>query len=181
MAAWSNCWTISRVTGELRRYDAQRLLWLKTIKQLLLGVEINPWSRPATNVGCVRCFLLNIYGEENWVKNDDRFSKRNGKQTQICKMFSLCVWLRLAFCEYERRYTLWSLMCSYVMACIPGADIKAGSSNCIQHNLWDIITCPCPWYLLLSRNSSYVCIHVCIYNYIYIYVFYISFKPDHFH
>ena len=28
-------------------------------------------------------------------------------------------------------------------------------SNYIRQYLWDVITCPCPWYLLLAHNSSY--------------------------
>ena len=29
---------------------------------------------------------------------------------------------------------------------------RAGTSNYIPQYLWDIITCPCPWYLLLAHN-----------------------------
>ena len=33
---------------------------------------------------------------------------------------------------------------------------RAGTSNYIIPYLWDVITCPCPWYLLLTQNSKYV-------------------------
>ena len=31
----------------------------------------------------------------------------------------------------------------------------AGTSNYTPQYLWEIITCPCPWYLLLAHKSSY--------------------------
>ena len=33
---------------------------------------------------------------------------------------------------------------------------RAGTSNYIPQILWDVITCPCPWYLLLPHTSSYI-------------------------
>ena len=35
-------------------------------------------------------------------------------------------------------------------------QISAGISNYIPQILWDVITCPSPWYLLLAHRSSYV-------------------------
>ena len=32
---------------------------------------------------------------------------------------------------------------------------RAGTSNYIPQILWDVITCPCPWYLPLAHTSSY--------------------------
>ena len=32
---------------------------------------------------------------------------------------------------------------------------RAGTSNYIPQILWDVITFPCPWYLLLAQQSSY--------------------------
>ena len=32
---------------------------------------------------------------------------------------------------------------------------RAGTSKYIPVILWDVITCPCPWYLLLAQHSSY--------------------------
>ena len=40
---------------------------------------------------------------------------------------------------------------------------RAGTSSCIPHNLWDVITCPCPWYLLLAQHSSISCCPAAIY------------------
>ena len=33
---------------------------------------------------------------------------------------------------------------------------RAGTNSYIAQYLWDVITCPCPWYLLLVQNSSTV-------------------------
>ena len=33
---------------------------------------------------------------------------------------------------------------------------RAGKSNYIPHELWDVITCPWPWYLLLAQQSQYL-------------------------
>ena len=43
----------------------------------------------------------------------------------------------------------------------------ARTSKYIPQILWDVITCPCPWYLLLAQRSSYILL---IYIYIYIYI-----------
>ena len=32
---------------------------------------------------------------------------------------------------------------------------RAEASNYIPQILWDVITCPCPWYMLLAQHSSY--------------------------
>ena len=32
---------------------------------------------------------------------------------------------------------------------------RAGTSNNIPQTLWDVITCSCPWYLLLAQRYSY--------------------------
>ena len=34
---------------------------------------------------------------------------------------------------------------------------RAGTSNYILQILWGVITCPCPWYLLVAQHSPYVC------------------------
>ena len=33
---------------------------------------------------------------------------------------------------------------------------RAGTSNYIPQILWDVITCPCPWYLLLVKHSTII-------------------------
>ena len=43
--------------------------------------------------------------------------------------------------------------------------------NNIPQILWDMITCPCSWYLLLAHYSRYIYIYVYIYIYIYIYTY----------
>ena len=44
---------------------------------------------------------------------------------------------------------IWGLVCQKQVS-------TAGASNYISQYLWDVITCPCPWYLLLPRKSSYI-------------------------
>ena len=41
---------------------------------------------------------------------------------------------------------------AHMGTCVPEADIKGGTSNHIPQYMWDVITCPCHWYLLLARN-----------------------------
>ena len=33
---------------------------------------------------------------------------------------------------------------------------RAETNNYIPQNLWDVITCACPWYLLLAKHSSFI-------------------------
>ena len=42
---------------------------------------------------------------------------------------------------------LWWLVCQKQVS-------RAGTSNYTPQLLWDVITCTCPWYLLLARKSS---------------------------
>ena len=42
----------------------------------------------------------------------------------------------------------WGLVCQKQVS-------RAGTSNYIRQTLWDVITCPCPWYLLLAHRFSY--------------------------
>ena len=43
---------------------------------------------------------------------------------------------------------LWGLVCQMQVS-------RAGTSNYITQYLWDVITCPCPWYLHLAQHSWY--------------------------
>ena len=47
---------------------------------------------------------------------------------------------------------------------MPEAGIK-GTNNYISQNLWDVIICPCPWYLLLAHHSWYVGQHMDLQQY----------------
>ena len=46
----------------------------------------------------------------------------------------------------------WGVLCQKQVS-------RAGTSNYIPQILWDVITCPCPWYLLLAQHSSIVLFH----------------------
>ena len=43
---------------------------------------------------------------------------------------------------------IWGVLCQKQVS-------RAGTSNYIPQILWDVITCPCPWYLLPAQHSSY--------------------------
>ena len=43
---------------------------------------------------------------------------------------------------------IWELVCQKQVS-------RAGTSNYIPQKLWDVITYPCPWYLLLAYKSSH--------------------------
>ena len=47
---------------------------------------------------------------------------------------------------------LWEFVCQKRVS-------RAGTSINIPQNLWDVITCPCPRYLLLAHRSTYVGFH----------------------
>ena len=44
----------------------------------------------------------------------------------------------------------------YVDLCSKKPESSAGASNYIPQILWDVITCPRPWYLHFAHNSSYL-------------------------
>ena len=46
-------------------------------------------------------------------------------------------WLAMAY--------IWEHLCQKQVS-------RAGTSNYIPQYLWDVITCPCPWYLLLAQS-----------------------------
>ena len=41
----------------------------------------------------------------------------------------------------------------YLTTRVTETSIKAGTSNYIPQYLWDVITCPCPWFLVLAQKS----------------------------
>ena len=45
-------------------------------------------------------------------------------------------------------YEIWEVLCQKRVS-------RAGTNNYIPQNLWGVITCPCPWHLLLVRHSPY--------------------------
>ena len=47
---------------------------------------------------------------------------------------------------------IWEVLCQKQVS-------RAGRSNYIPHYLWDVITCPCPWYLHLAQNSWYMVVY----------------------
>ena len=62
--------------------------------------------------------------------------------------------------KYKKSGCIFCLMCctSFSAQCcdIWGVLLpKAGTSNYIPQYLWDVITCPCPWYLLLTQHSCH--------------------------
>ena len=55
--------------------------------------------------------------------------------------------------QCSRYHVIWRVLCQK-------QGSRAGTSNYIPQFLWDVITCPCPWYLLLAQHSCYVDINV---------------------
>ena len=43
--------------------------------------------------------------------------------------------------------SIWEVLCQKQVS-------RVGTSNYIPQKLWDVITCPCPWCLLLAYHSS---------------------------
>ena len=68
----------------------------------------------------------------------------------------MCVHIEI---EKKVEYTLEAIfLCGHIsyhsgMLCQKQVS-RAGTSNYIPHMLWDLITCPCPWCLLLAQHSS---------------------------
>ena len=50
--------------------------------------------------------------------------------------------------DHWPQWTTWGRVCQKQAS-------KAGTNNYISQYLWDVITCPCPWYLLLVHKSIY--------------------------
>ena len=44
---------------------------------------------------------------------------------------------------------IWGVLCQKKVS-------RAGTSKCIPQYLWDVITYPCPWYLLLGQHSWFI-------------------------
>ena len=47
--------------------------------------------------------------------------------------------------------SLWCVVCQKQAS-------RAGTSNYIPQYLWDVITCPCAWYMLLAQHSWFDCL-----------------------
>ena len=44
-------------------------------------------------------------------------------------------------------FIIWGVLCQKQVS-------KTGTSNYITQYLWDVITCPCPWYLFLAQYNN---------------------------
>ena len=56
-------------------------------------------------------------------------------------------------CQYRLSYqTFLGITIIYLRNVCQRQVSRAGTSNYIPHILWDVITCPCPWYLLLAQR-----------------------------
>ena len=51
-----------------------------------------------------------------------------------------------AMSTYTSTNIIWGVLCQKQIS-------RAQTSNYIPQKLWDVITCPCPWYLLLAQHS----------------------------
>ena len=57
----------------------------------------------------------------------------------------------------HRKYRKWGVFCQKQVS-------RLGTSNYISQKLWDVITCPCPWYLLLAQQSWNVYVSFMFWN-----------------
>ena len=65
---------------------------------------------------------------------------------------------RVSFGNRARQEVVYHEKWKYMMGSVSGVLCqkqvsRAGTSNYIPQKLWDVITCPCPWYLLLAQHS----------------------------
>ena len=51
------------------------------------------------------------------------------------------------FSDARNNMTIWGQVCQKQVS-------RAGTNNYIPQYLWGVITCPCPWYLLLAHKSA---------------------------
>ena len=55
-------------------------------------------------------------------------------------------------------------------------ETRVGTSNYTPQILWDVFTCPCPWYLLLTHNSSIICLASSCASYL-IWIYFLTAPP----
>ena len=130
-----------------KSHESTRKSWLYHISQLnnvniLWGIVY--WGRNCWD-NCQVTRLLNrlwSFLTEVWRKLG-RYSKRPCEKI-LTRAYIL---LRL-FCQTLSLFSWWLVYQKQVS--------RAGTSNYIPHYLWDVITCPCPWYMLLAHKSSTV-------------------------
>ena len=60
-----------------------------------------------------------------------------------------------AKCLVQMKAVCWTHHITWGVLCQEPVS-RTGTSNYIRQILWDVITCPCPWYLLLAQHPSYV-------------------------
>ena len=66
-----------------------------------------------------------------------------------------CPTISLIMCHFDSNYykylrvwSTWGMLCQKQVS-------RARTNNYSPQYLWYVITCPCPWYLLLAQHSSY--------------------------
>ena len=60
-----------------------------------------------------------------------------------------CMWHLMNMKSHESTFPIWRLLFQKRVS-------RTGTSNYIPHRPWDVIFCPCPWYLLLAQHSQYL-------------------------
>ena len=102
-------------------------------------------------------------------------SHRIGEEGGTSNLFSVLLWntdlaSRAGFWRSTFISLVWSLLLLGVYgkcwknvfnlwARVPERDIKDRGSNFTPQILWNIITCPCPWYMRLVLKSPFVIDH----------------------
>ena len=74
---------------------------------------------------------------------------------KFCKIRMARIWKLEAICISHWLFDM-SVTVKYIWGVLCQKQVpRAGTSNYIPQILWDVITCPCPWYLLLAQHSTY--------------------------
>ena len=71
----------------------------------------------------------------------------------VCMIPKICYrWLSRHVASPQQSYR-WDIHHSRTR--VPQANIRAGKSNYVPQYLWNVITFPCPWYMLLAHQFPY--------------------------
>ena len=95
--------------------------------------------------GIYHCSGPEAMGKAEWGHTVVSIAKKLGTSSLVETRFDIirhCVWLSQNIVQILN----WGVLCQEQVS-------RAGTSNYIPQYLWDVITCPSPWYLLQTQHS----------------------------
>ena len=99
------------------------------------------WDKRATNL---QTTFWNVFSYKNFIKFWFNFHRTKGPIYNEPTFVQIMAWYRTG------DMSLFGPMLAKI------TDVsRAATSNYIPQILWDVIMCPCPWYPLQARKSSY--------------------------